>query len=224
MKKTILFALVILMVSASFAFAEPQNTQIPNTTGQAINTNNPNSITTITQTMTNERAQIRTKEELQNSINKKKQEMKNQTETMSSGKKIAYNNQNQVRLAVHTMLMMENMTGGIGKEVSAIAIKYNNSIQSTLNAEEKIQTRGSITRFFFGGDETSANTLNKTTVQNREQINTMNQLILNCTNCTEEVKTLMQEQIRTMEKEQNRLENLAKNELNRKGIFGWLYK
>ena len=221
MEKTILFALVILIASASFAFAEPQAQNAPE---QSMNSGNPDTIMNMTQTMMNERTQVRTQEDLQKSIRQKKQEMENITGTMTGGKKITYNNQNQVRLAVHALLSMENMTGGIGKNVSAIAIKYNNSIQSTLNAEEKIQTRSSITRFFFGGDETAAKTLDTTTIQNREQINNMNRLMLNCTNCTEEVKTLMQEQIRIMEQEQNRLETLAKNELNRKGIFGWIYK
>ncbi|MFY1644910.1 hypothetical protein ACK11Z_14360, partial [Methanoculleus bourgensis] len=36
--------------------------------------------------------------------------------------------QNQVRLAVHTLLAAENRTGGIGRNISVIAREFNNSV------------------------------------------------------------------------------------------------
>ena len=147
MNKTILFALVVLVASASFAFAETPETTASNAPGQTVDTGNPDSLMNMAQTMISERAQVQTREELQNSIQQRNQEMETIAQTMRGGQKEAYQNQNEVRLAVHALLSMENMTGGIGPEVSAIAKEYNNSIQASLQAEEKIQSRSSLRRF-----------------------------------------------------------------------------
>ena len=42
--------------------------------------------------------------------------------------------------------------------------------------------------------------------------------------CSEEVKSMVQEQIQNLEEEQNRLKQLAEEEKQNKGIFGWLFK
>ena len=207
MKKSSVLLILFLLIQTPVVFA-----QMPDTNQ---NINRP---------QMQDQLRIHTPEDLEIAIQQRQHEFENETINMRNSQKIAYTNQNEVRLAVHAMIMMENMTNGIGRNISQIATQYNNSIQSTLNAEEQIQSRGSITRFFFGGDASAATTLNTTAIQNREHINEMTQLMLDCTNCTEEVKAIMQEQIRTMQEEQARLEILAENELRRKGIFGWLYK
>jgi hypothetical protein len=131
-----------------------------------------------------------------------------------------YQNQNQVRLAVHALLSMENMTGGIGKNVSAIAREFNNSVMSTIRAEEKIQTRSGFARFFAGGDETTATELESEVEQNELRIQQLTQLRNEC-QCDQEVKDLMQEQIQLMQQEQTRLRELAQQEKKSKGLFDW---
>lgn len=133
-------------------------------------------------------------------------------------------NQNQVRLAVHALLEMENRSGGIGQQVSAIAREFNNSVQATINAEEKIQRRSAIARFFAGGDEASANELEQETVKNQARIQIMTQLKDQCTDCSSEAKLLLEEQIQIMQQEQTRLRGVAEKEKSSKGLFGWIWK
>ena len=78
--------------------------------------------------------------ELKEMIQTRTQEMSKEMEGMSTEQKNVYQNQNKVRTAVHTMLASENLVGGIGKDVSRIAKEFNNSVQSTIKAEESIQT------------------------------------------------------------------------------------
>lgn len=131
-----------------------------------------------------------------------------------------YKNQNAVREAVHSLLAAENVVGGIGQQVSQIARDFNNSVDKTIKAEEKIQNRNVLTRMFVGGDKQAAAELEQEVSQNRARIQTLNQLMQNC-NCDSETKAVLQEQIQNMEQEQNRLESLSK-EQQANGLFGWL--
>lgn len=132
-------------------------------------------------------------------------------------------NQNRVRLAVHALLEMENRTGGIGRNVSMIAREFNNSLQAAIRAEERMQARSGIERLFLGGDEKAAAEALILVEQNRVRIMQLNQL-MNEFECTDEMKSLMQEQIRELEREQTRLTELARKEKQDKGILGWLFK
>ena len=118
---------------------------------------------------------------------------------------------------------MENLTGGIGPQVREVARNFNNSIQSTLRAEEKIEARGRFIRFFAGGDSEAAEELEQQVNQSRQRIQQLKQLRDEC-DCSEAVKTLMQEQIQNMEQEQDRLQGLAQAERKSKGMLGWIWK
>ena len=129
-------------------------------------------------------------------------------------------NENEVRLAVHTLLQMENLNGGIGRNVSAIARDFNNSARSAWAFEERIQNRNMFARILFGGDHDAAREIANLTIQNRVRIQEMQQLMNNAT-LDGEVRIMLEEQVRIMEKEQERLEQLAKREQEDRGFFGW---
>lgn len=176
---------------------------------------------------TNLRIQVRaeTPEELGQMIQQRQQEMNQEIQSLGAGTVNAqvYQNQNKVRLAVHAMFAMENLTGGIGQNVSKIANEFNNSVNKTIQAEEKIRSRDMFTRFFFGGDEVAAGELERELAQNQVRIAELNRLREQC-ECVEEVKNILQEQIQNLEQEQNRLQQLAQEEKSNKGLFGWLWK
>jgi hypothetical protein len=113
---------------------------------------------------------------------------------------------------------------GIGPQVSEYARQFNNSLQAQIQAEERIENRNSFVRFFAGGDEEAAVTLEQETVRNQVRIQEMQQLITQCQDCEDPVKEMLQEQLREMENEQTRLQQLAQKEKQDKGIFGWLWK
>jgi len=76
------------------------------------------------------------------------QEMQNATPALRNVLK----NQNQVRIAVHTLLATEKVIGGIGPQVSAIAREFNNSVMATIQAEERIRERSWFNRLLLGGE------------------------------------------------------------------------
>lgn len=128
--------------------------------------------------------------------------------------------QNRVRLAVHALLAVENRTGGIGKNISAIAREINNSVQVTCRAEEQIRARHSFMRFLFGGDRDAARLIEEEAQRNLERAVEFRRAIGNCT-CDNETRTLLQEQIRTVEQEQVRLMALADAEFRHQGLLVW---
>lgn len=169
-----------------------------------------------------ERRQIKAKTsiELKQIIQERRQEMTQELDEMKKERKEVSQNQNQVMLTVHALLASEDLVGGIGPQVSEIAREFNNSVQATMLAEEKINSRNKFVKFFIGGDNEAAEEIEQEVNKNRSRIQNLKQLMEQC-KCDEEVRNIVQEQIMNTEEEQNRLENLAKNEKAKKGLFGW---
>jgi hypothetical protein len=166
----------------------------------------------------------RTPEGVRDLVQEKKEQIEQEIQSLDLPGRKAFRNQNQARIAVHTLIFLENLAGGIGPNVSAVAREFNNSVQATLNAEEKIEKRSRIRRFFAGGDHQAAEEINVQVYYNRERVEKLKQLRDECSSCAEEVMDMLQEQIENMEKEQARLEELAKKEKQSRGLLGWIWK
>lgn len=158
--------------------------------------------------------------ELKQIIQERKQEMTLELGEMKEERKEVRQNQNEVMLTVHALLASEELVGGIGPRVSEIAREFNNSVQATLLAEDKINSRSKFVKLFMGGDSESAEAIEQEVSNNRERIKNLNQLMEQC-ECDEEVRSTVQEQIRNVVQEQDRLEELTANEKAKKGLFGW---
>lgn len=158
-------------------------------------------------------------QELREMIQARKQEIKNETEQKQEKLRPIYQNQNRVREAVHAMLAMEDLTGGIGQEISQIAQEFNNSLETTIQAEEKIRTRNKVLQFFFGGNQKSAEEIDQEISQNQNRIKKLKELHSDC-DCEEELKSILGEEIEEIEKEQERLQELVVKEKQNKGFFG----
>jgi len=167
---------------------------------------------------------MQTAEGIRQLVQERRQQMQQELQGIQErARQRAYENQNEVRLAVHTLLDMEEITGGIGPQVREVARNFNNSVNATLRAEERVEARGRFRRFFAGGDEEAAEEIEAQVNQNRQRIQQLKQLREDCS-CSEEVKALMQEQIQKMEQEQTRLAGLAQAEKQSKGMLGWIWK
>ncbi|MBN2251505.1 MAG: hypothetical protein JW724_05490 [Candidatus Altiarchaeota archaeon] len=142
---------------------------------------------------------------------------------LSGTKKDVYMNQSRITLALHAFLDVENMTGGIAGNVPEIARGFNESLQATIRAEERIRKRDGFTRFFFGGDANAAKDIERELERYRERIQELSYIAAKC-ECDAETRTLLKEQLRTIEEEQKRLQDLADKEKKDKGFIGWLWK
>jgi len=133
-------------------------------------------------------------------------------------------NENTVRVAVQTLLAAGNIQGGIGEQISSIAKNFNNSVIAQYNAEEKIQNKNALSRFFFGGDSEAAEEIRQQVEQNRIRLENLETLMNMCgEDCDEELKAMVREQIQLLEEEQNRLQELSQAELDDKGLLGGLF-
>jgi hypothetical protein len=153
----------------------------------------------------------------------RQQELDQELQSVRPAVRNVYQNQNTVRVAVHTLLGLENRTGGIGRNISAVARDFNNSVQATIRAEERLETRSSFVRFLAGGDDEAAAEILRQTAENRIRIQEMNRLIGEC-DCDSETRAFLQEQLQVMTQEQTRLESRAQAEQADRGLFGWLWK
>jgi hypothetical protein len=205
------------------------------------------------QNQTQEQAQNRTQEQLNDQVqdqNREKQRIQNQTRAVNVTQlhqqiqeRRQEQQQEQVGLppeqqrvmarysnvsAFVSVLLNESQTremlGGIGPQVAEYAREFNNSLQAQIRAEERIENRNTFVRFFVGGDEEAAGILEQETLRNQDRIQQMQQLINQCQDCDPQIQQLLQEQLQEMDQQQTRLQQLAQNEKQDKGVFGWLWK
>ncbi|MFH1823326.1 MAG: hypothetical protein ABH817_01250 [archaeon] len=163
-------------------------------------------------------------EQLHLMIQNRNQEMEQERLNFNNqNKEKVFQNQNKVREAVHAFLSMEDLVGVIGPRVSVIAREFNNSVNKTAKAEERIYKKSGFAKFFTGGEEVAVEELEEELDENQNRIQELQQLMGNC-ECSEELRNLFQEQIQNMEQEQTRLRELAQKEKRNKGMFGWLWK
>ncbi|MCG2686916.1 hypothetical protein L6278_02130 [Candidatus Parcubacteria bacterium] len=239
MKKTIFIFLLALILSAGPVFAEKTTS---NAQGQGEKKSNEkvekevinNTEEVLEEEQNQEQEQVQNQEQemgatrarntnqLREMIQLRKSELTDELDDIKEEvQQKVYRNQNVVREAVHTLLAAEDLVGGVGQQVSEIAQEFNNSVQKTIGAEEKIQKRSGFVKFLIGGVKNVAQELKQEAQKNKERIQELKELKEQNWMQTE-VKEILQEQIQNLEQEQNRLQNLAEKEINKKGIFGWL--
>ena len=158
---------------------------------------------------------------LRENIKKNREEYAASLNKTSTGTVGWMKNENDISVAVHSLLAMENLTGGIGPQVSEIARSFNNSVRSTLRLEERIQNRDVVSRIFFGGDQSAAQELAMITAENQARIMQIQQLV-NTTDMDTETRALMEEQIRALDQNVAEWQRLAVQEQNDHGLFGWI--
>jgi len=140
-------------------------------------------------------------------------------QNISSGERDRIKNENEIRIAVTTLLDVEDLSGGIGRNVSALAREFNNSASSMRKLEDRIQSRNSFVRLLFGGDREAARELATQTAQNNARIVELQQLISRATLDTE-LRATIEDQLRIIQQEQERVQQLATREQEDRGIFG----
>jgi hypothetical protein len=161
----------------------------------------------------------RTIAEVRDNRTKNRESLNATLRNISSGERDRIKNENEVRIAVTTLLDVEDMSGGIGRNVSALARDFNNSASSIRKLEDRIQSRNSFVRLLFGGDREAARELANQTAQNNARIIELKQLMSSATLDTE-VRATIEDQIRIIQQEQERLQQLATREQEDRGLFG----
>ena len=165
-------------------------------------------------------AKAKSMKEVKKMSEDKKKELDKELEGKGAAEREVLGKQNRVRLAVHTLLAMEGMEGGIGPEVSKIARDFNNSSKKTEASEVKIKEKSPFYRFFTGGEKESAQVILAEVKGNEERIAKLKKLRDKISPKKKEIRDGVSEQINIIEEEQGRLKNLAESESKAKGLFG----
>ncbi len=224
--------------SSSASQGQIQEKSKTDTKGNQMNINKAKSTSTIQtkeQTQTKNKSEekqlknqikvmVKTPEELKMMIKKKIKELNISLQKKNSQFKNVYKNQNKIRIAAYALMGMQNFVGKQNaSKVIEIAKQLNASVKATIKAEEKIQKRSKIARFFMGGDKEAAQEIKRQLQQNQKRIQELKKIYNECEDCDAQVKELLKEQIKNIEQEQIRLGQVVKQEEKSKGIFGFLF-
>lgn len=129
----------------------------------------------------------------------------------------------RAQVALYALSIAGNVTGRGGTELARLGAEVNTSFTAAYAAEEQIKNQNSLMRMLYGGDREAAGLLVQYADQNRQRIQTMEQLIANCSDCDPQVRLMLEEQVQVLSQEQNRLITLGQEEQADKGLFGWLF-
>ena len=150
------------------------------------------------------------------------EENKNQNqEQVKPGNINSEEHRSTVSNSVQNMLRVADQeVGEIGQRIRVIVQEQNESINTTIQAMEKVQTRSLIQKFFFGSDYNNLNTLKNEMNQTQERLNQLNDLV---EDIQDEVdKEEIQNQIQVLEQEKTKIENFVQVQENTFSLFGWL--
>lgn len=170
----------------------------------------------------NSTSSVHSFEELKRDIDQRRSELDREEKDAASEDRDILKRINPVRLAVHTLLDSKDLMGGIGEQVSQVAREMNDSAATTTAAEVKIESRGFLTRFFFGGDQDSANAILQEVTQNQTRIARLTEL-LNQANLSVDIRTALEVQVTALRDSQTRLLSLVQKEQNSWGILSWRF-
>jgi hypothetical protein len=170
-----------------------------------------------------EEVRVQNASELHEMLEQREREMNQELQTLDEPQQLVHQNQNRVRLTVESLIATADLAGELGPRMVQLAQELNASVNATIRAEERIQTRNTVVRFLFGGDAEAAREIEQQVTQNQERIRELQALLGECA-CDTEVRAILQEQLQNAEQEQLRLQQVAANELQATGLLGWLWK
>jgi len=132
-------------------------------------------------------------------------------------------NQKMAAVAVQTIESTASMFGKSEANISRISNEIKNSFEISTRAEERIRDRSGFVKFITGGDNEAAGLIVQEIARNENRIRELNRLIEE-SDFDSQTKAVLQDQVQNIEQEQLRLKALAQEELNNKGLFGWIWK
>ena len=133
-----------------------------------------------------------------------------------------FRHENQVRIAVFALLAAENMTG-IGPLVAGVAREYNASVNAQWGDEIRMEERSGIMLVLFGGDRQTAERISFQAEENKRRIEEIRGIILTSSSTDPALSSVLLEQLDQMEVEQRRLDERARIEVQKRGVFSWIY-
>jgi len=171
------------------------------------------------------------KTEVMQKIKKMLNEQKMLMENRSKGNETMAKTKNKEMIRVEVMKktatileMLANVTENkeVKEKLIMVAKQCNETATNVQKAQERIEKRSKIMRILFGGDLKAAKEL----MQEKERIQEQIQVLENVLNQTQNSyeREIIQEQIRALQKEMEQIQEVAQQQEQEKGIFGWIFR
>lgn len=169
-------------------------------------------------------SQAQSAEQLRNMLLIRHQELADESEDFDAPAREILQNQNQFRKTAYALLAVGPLASGAnGEQVRFLGQQMQEQMKEMVQAEYELQNQSRLSRMFVGGDDENGGALLERCERVREYIRDMNQYVDECPGCSEQIRETLREQLRLAESECSRLEELGRDEINSRGIFGVLF-
>ena len=127
-------------------------------------------------------------------------------------------------LATYSLSRAGTVTSSDSPDITRLYQQIEQTTTTISQAQQQIRDRDPLTKTLVGGDTQAASALLQTTSQNLDRIREMDQLIQSCTTCDPQIQQQLHDQLQVLAQNQTQLHDLAQQEQNNKGWFGWLFR
>ena len=224
MRKLVYFLFIFaILVLSTFTLA------VRKAEAKALNSNaaNRQNEISISPTVSPTGIQVKNKNQIQTQNKGEEQQLQIQTreeegergESLQTRSQVALEHMSEVAIKVQQLLQVKN-SGGIGEQVRQVAREQNQAQEQISTELEKINSRGRLARFFFGGNYQAVRNLEKLLEQNQLRIQQLQQLENKLTNQADLTK--VQETIQALIQENTSIQERIEAEVQIKSLFGWL--
>lgn len=135
----------------------------------------------------------------------------------------ASSTQARARIAVEAFIAAQNMFGAQGQRMSAVAAEMTQAEEHMRQREEALAKRSWLRTMLFGQNQVTVSELRELANQNQNRIQEMSQLLNECSDCDAEAKRVLAEQVRLLEQERERIQQVALDAAERRGLFNFLF-
>lgn len=129
-------------------------------------------------------------------------------------------NQNRIRILVQ-VLKANGTEQVIGPQVSEMAQEFNNSVMATINAEQRIQKKSAIAKFFTGDDQEAVSIIEQELNETEQEFQDLEEFTESIEGTSSESATWKQV-FEEAKQERERLRELVKTSKKNRGILGFL--
>lgn len=144
-------------------------------------------------------------------------------EATSTGSEIADEHKSVVSSFVHNLLSLAEKESEIGDKVREIAKEQNDSSSTTVEAINKVENKGGVSRFFFGSDYKNIGVIRSELSKTSNRIDELSKLA-SSTSIKVSDKEELNTQIEALKTEQSKLDTFVNTNESKFSLLGWFVK
>lgn len=140
----------------------------------------------------------------------------------ADGQFTAQEHQNVVASFVQSLRSVADREGGLGEQVRIIAREQQDSVATTTDAMEKVESRGFLKTLFIGSDYENLGILRSGIARTQNTLEQLRTILISTTDAT--ARTVITAQIQALETDQANMQSFVTAHENSFSFFGWFTK